>query len=204
MTGSSPLTRGKPTQGGSGPEQVWLIPAHAGKTGRHGPDRQSPWAHPRSRGENTLDYLMNVVAGGSSPLTRGKPPTTNALTVERRLIPAHAGKTFPDGRRHSHARAHPRSRGENLRLLRACRGVLGSSPLTRGKLIADGQSVFVHGLIPAHAGKTTGWRSRRCGCRAHPRSRGENEALAASDATDKGSSPLTRGKRPATTDRTRL
>ena len=29
---------------------------------------------------------------------------------------------------------------------------------------------------------------------AHPRSRGENEALAASDATDKGSSPLTRGK----------
>ncbi len=30
--------------------------------------------------------------------------------------------------------------------------------------------------------------------RAHPRSRGENEALAASDATDKGSSPLTRGK----------
>ena len=34
--------------------------------------------------------------------------------------------------------------------------------------------------------------------RAHPRSRGENEALAASDATDKGSSPLTRGKRSTT------
>ena len=33
---------------------------------------------------------------------------------------------------------------------------------------------------------------------AHPRSRGENEALAASDATDKGSSPLTRGKRRGT------
>ena len=38
--------------------------------------------------------------------------------------------------------------------------------------------------------KTPSWRSGR----AHPRSRGENEALAASDATDKGSSPLTRGK----------
>ena len=32
---------------------------------------------------------------------------------------------------------------------------------------------------------------------AHPRSHGENEALAASDATDKGSSPLTRGKHVA-------
>ena len=33
---------------------------------------------------------------------------------------------------------------------------------------------------------------------AHPRSHGENEALAASDATDKGSSPLTRGKQTGT------
>ena len=49
-------------------------------------------------------------------------------------------------------------------------------------------------LIPAHAGKTPrvsafifmGW--------AHPRSRGENDALSGASSSWKGSSPLTRGK----------
>ena len=50
-------------------------------------------------------------------------------------------------------------------------------------------------LIPAHAGKT------RCHCgpqgcrRAHPRSRGENEAARQPHGWETGSSPLTRGKR---------
>ena len=32
--------------------------------------------------------------------------------------------------------------------------VLGSSPLTRGKLAGEDVDVFARGLIPAHAGKT--------------------------------------------------
>ena len=92
--GSSPLTRGKLRR------NVWrmilprLIPAHAGKTqGQPGglPDRQ---AHPRSRGENEL---VDVSAGGnegSSPLTRGKRTTRIQRPRHRRLIPAHAGKTW--------------------------------------------------------------------------------------------------------------
>ena len=49
-------------------------------------------------------------------------------------------------------------------------------------------------LIPAHAGKTRGKRSRRARQGAHPRSRGENEAQALPDGALYGSSPLTRGK----------
>ena len=70
----------------------------------------------------------------------------------------------------------------------------GSSPLTRGKHdLPDGLEGFL-GLIPAHAGKTMAALQVTSMYKAHPRSRGENEALAASDATDKGSSPLKRGK----------
>ena len=70
----------------------------------------------------------------------------------------------------------------------------GSSPLTRGKLFPALVVGFRWGLIPAHAGKTAESVAPHGTKQAHPRSRGENEALAASDATDKGSSPLTRGK----------
>ena len=70
----------------------------------------------------------------------------------------------------------------------------GSSPLTRGKLHARDERPRHPGLIPAHAGKTSSAQAHMRTRKAHPRSRGENEALAASDATDKGSSPLTRGK----------
>ena len=70
----------------------------------------------------------------------------------------------------------------------------GSSPLTRGKLPVVQRDQAARGLIPAHAGKTTG-RARPAGQSwAHPRSRGENiEKLGGSFET-LGSSPLTRGK----------
>ena len=50
------------------------------------------------------------------------------------------------------------------------------------------------GLIPAHAGKTRRRPERTAGCRAHPRSRGENGAVHLRSDHDRGSSPLTRGK----------
>ena len=55
--------------------------------------------------------------------------------------------------------------------------------------------VSVTGLIPAHAGKTGERAESGCGQRAHPRSRGENEAGDEKGSTFDGSSPLTRGKR---------
>ena len=101
---------------------------------------------------------MNRILGtdiyGSSPLTRGKRFTVTCCPPP--------------------PPAHPRSRGENLIVDRPANPQAGSSPLTRGKLMAlsgHGQGV---GLIPAHAGKTPGRLKVDICAPAHPRSRGEN------------------------------
>ena len=71
--GSSPLTRGKPMSSLKWRRPCGLIPAHAGKTCRLARKRREDPAHPRSRGENDPGGRRQVGAGGSSPLTRGKP-----------------------------------------------------------------------------------------------------------------------------------
>ena len=110
------------------------------------------------------------------------------------LIPAHAGKTawsfvlvLSDG-------AHPRSRGENLRLYGLGAMNEGSSPLTRGKRIRAACPPTATGLIPAHAGKTSPSRATTKHNWAHPRSRGENPEGVQDVLANWGSSPLTRGK----------
>ena len=70
----------------------------------------------------------------------------------------------------------------------------GSSPLTRGKRAPGRGCRHRRGLIPAHAGKTSGQGRARSRRRAHPRSRGENAELMDRYTVQRGSSPLTRGK----------
>ena len=91
--------------------------------------------------------------------------------------------------------AHPRSRGENVSVAAVAVTLPGSSPLTRGKLIDWFKTYLLPGLIPAHAGKTGRACPPRRGCRAHPRSRGENVPGPDTAGMPGGSSPLTRGKR---------
>ena len=111
-------------------------------------------AHPRSRGENETLTLRIGEREGSSPLTRGKLTDLTVPYGLTRLIPAHAGKTtFPKMRLGLFA-AHPRSRGENLKLLFQIREWRGSSPLTRGKRACGDAALDEVRLIPAHAGKT--------------------------------------------------
>ena len=93
-------------------------------------------------------------------------------------------------------RAHPRSRGENWIYASEKSAGAGSSPLTRGKRAQAVREILACGLIPAHAGKTLSSAILRCPPRAHPRSRGENTVYAWYVFTDRGSSPLTRGKQP--------
>ena len=131
--GSSPLTRGKRQGRDVGHRSPGLIPAHAGKTSpwlRPWPPR---WAHPRSRGENLSTGAGPDGQSGSSPLTRGKLEQEGSCAAGERLIPAHAGKTRETTSSACPARAHPRSRGENLDLQPHPRAPAGSSPLTRGK-----------------------------------------------------------------------
>ncbi|EDN80079.1 hypothetical protein ACTODO_00515 [Schaalia dentiphila ATCC 17982] len=155
---------------------------------------RASWAHPRSRGENSGPCTARPILGGSSPLTRGKRPYERGRAEPRGLIPAHAGKTPSYELYRRASAAHPRSRGENAGFRWSSDEVVGSSPLTRGKLPARDTRARRGRLIPAHAGKTSRSRSRRAGRRAHPRSRGENSDPQPLPLTWSGSSPLTRGK----------
>ena len=132
---------------------------------------------------------------GSSPLTRGKLGRHRDGLQDRGLIPAHAGKTRRGGAAGCRPRAHPRSRGENVRAVSSKRSGSGSSPLTRGKRAQAVREILTGGLIPAHAGKTTRCSSTWSSRPAHPRSRGENLGRMFYQLAGAGSSPLTRGKR---------
>ena len=192
--GSSPLTRGKPARRGLEGMVRRLIPAHAGKTTVAALALHGNAAHPRSRGENLPVLHPSMTVDGSSPLTRGKPQRRRGRQRGHRLIPAHAGKTSLPSRWRRPARAHPRSRGENMNARFTSRATCGSSPLTRGKLLLVVISASHFGLIPAHAGKTRGGRRLRVPVAAHPRSRGENKKQRMRSPASNGSSPLTRGK----------
>ena len=175
VSGSSPLTRGKPPSPSSPVLAAGLIPAHAGKTRFRRRQTRSPRAHPRSRGENTNFGKIAVCCPGSSPLTRGKQGWVGSGSLMTGLIPAHAGKTMsgvvsfcqvgahPRSRGETHRRrgrppslqAHPRSRGENCAHFVGDGDGGGSSPLTRGKREHENRRTAKRGLIPAHAGKTS-------------------------------------------------
>ena len=194
--GSSPLTRGKQVGVVPGGAEVGLIPAHAGKTRHSRRPLQPIGAHPRSRGENLARLTAIENAAGSSPLTRGKHGLDDGHAPPVRLIPAHAGKTRAASVHLRIAWAHPRSRGENLSGQESVYFFEGSSPLTRGKQEDRTQLRDVPRLIPAHAGKTQKMRSPGFAWEAHPRSRGENPSVWSFLVGHRGSSPLTRGKRP--------
>ena len=174
LLGSSPLTRGKRQLAGVRDGLRGLIPTHAGKTLSARAIARCSTAHPHSRGENLLITPAQTLLGGSSPLTRGKRRGNGAHPLRVGLIPTHAGKTWPVDRGDPDRRAHPHSRGENLKVSALPPATAGSSPLTRGKPGGPLGGAGGRRLIPTHAGKTTVGRGAQLGAEAHPHSRGEN------------------------------
>ena len=112
---------------------------------------------------------------GSSPHTRGAPPSTATLSNGRRIIPAYAGST------RSHDRYQPRQHG--------------SSPHTRGALDEIIIDSNVIGIIPAYAGSTGGFYHAHIPDMDHPRIRGEHVSRCGFCVVPGGSSPHTRGAR---------
>ena len=92
-TGTSPRTRGKPELTDITQTGMRNIPAHAGKTMPYEPLIPSPEEHPRARGENSFVAAYRAGLVGTSPRTRGKPHASFYQLVNKRNIPAHAGKT---------------------------------------------------------------------------------------------------------------
>ena len=110
--GSSPLSRGIPTQARVQATYIRIIPALAGNTRTATPKTRSVADHPRSRGEYRPSASVTVSENGSSPLSRGILGVVHRGRRCRRIIPALAGNTYP-GRCCGHYHwDHPRSRGE--------------------------------------------------------------------------------------------
>ena len=192
--GSSPRVRGKLKRARGFARCVWLIPACAGKTSSASPRPGVPAAHPRVCGENVGSLHGPLIRRGSSPRVRGKPVHGGHPHTVTRLIPACAGKTFPDPAKTSIPAAHPRVCGENPFPSRRAPHVAGSSPRVRGKPLPVAQGPPRGGLIPACAGKTRGAGLQVQDGPAHPRVCGENAGGDHVEALPAGSSPRVRGK----------
>ena len=191
--GSSPLARGTHNIALAKCRRCRLIPARAGNT-KHFPVQYPRCAaHPRSRGEHEFNTEGMLRGDGSSPLARGTHEGDFGGGAALRLIPARAGNTNSIPKGCYAATAHPRSRGEHMRVTSAVVRRFGSSPLARGTRIQYRRDATRRRLIPARAGNTTMLMMISCTTAAHPRSRGEHLDLAVLRAEVAGSSPLARG-----------
>ena len=114
--------------------------------------------------------------------------------MQRRLIPACAGKTSPPAKKTSSSPAHPRVCGENALGGQYVFGDMGSSPRVRGKQRLRTRRASGVRLIPACAGKTVEEGEYLFAAPAHPRVCGENPTDATTALDPAGSSPRVRGK----------
>ena len=186
--------RGKGKKAAFNDTALGITPACAGKSRRQQSAQTSSRDHPRLRGEKRSHRQESESYPGSPPLARGKGFNVAWYKLGVRITPACAGKRCRDLRFAMAGWDHPRLRGEKscaCRLL-SCRP--GSPPLARGKAPVLLPKVFIVGITPACAGKSSPERIQATLDRDHPRLRGEKEKFAELFAHHVGSPPLARGK----------
>ena len=152
--GSSPHTRGLPVRLGRGRPGGRIIPAHAGFTGSPSPPRSGAPDHPRTRGVYVATHTGLPSFRGSSPHTRGLHEINPKPLDISRIIPAHAGFTVCPYAIPYARGDHPRTRGVYREASSEVIKNGGSSPHTRGLLVAGLPDDLEDGIIPAHAGFT--------------------------------------------------
>ena len=131
--GSSPRMRGKPVRCVVDIVVLRIIPAHAGQTPCDERERRSRTDHPRACGANNDFPSNDSDPEGSSPRMRGKHRSFSFVTLNLRIIPAHAGQTTLAWNHPNTTSDHPRACGANDVLRAGGRQLPGSSPRMRGK-----------------------------------------------------------------------
>ena len=170
-----------------------IIPAHAGNSHHrdsHGTRRPD---HPRACGELSEVDMPAGVPIGSSPRMRGTLHRRRHFQDVRRIIPAHAGNSFPSRSPPRTRTDHPRACGElgGHRRHRVARA--GSSPRMRGTLVANVVTWEPDRIIPAHAGNSLVSIVSSHASPDHPRACGELDLSEIAGEQQVGSSPRMRG-----------
>ena len=130
--------------------------------------------HPRTCGENSVEFTALDLSKGSPPHLRGKPPSRHTISMLHGITPAPAGKTLRQVYRREQRKDHPRTCGENLTNSEGYGREQGSPPHLRGKHTDISMSDGAIRITPAPAGKTILCVKKCIIIKDHPRTCGEN------------------------------
>ena len=136
-----------------GPHHQRLTPAHAGKILFMPLPFLSPWAHPRTCGEDEKVSLIVFLRTGSHPRMRGRLSERGLIQKFAGLTPSCTGKMPGLRLGVLLSAAHPRACGEDVLSSLSPIFVIGSPPRMRGLSSAWSTGGTAAGLTPAHAGK---------------------------------------------------
>ena len=194
LNGSPPRMRGKLNSEREKSRLKRITPAHAGKTPAKYLTAAQTADHPRACGENLLKIKIYHLLHGSPPRMRGKQKAPDRASSRGRITPAHAGKTFVNGKRYYSTTDHPRACGENTLPFGSTFVSFGSPPRMRGKRYFDTCATLDERITPAHAGKTPSTSFTSAKSSDHPRACGENGKPHRLYRGADGSPPRMRGK----------
>ncbi len=186
--------RGKVCAAASAELYFRITPAHAGKSYCTTLEIFSQQDHPRTCGEKTFHIIPPLYIVGSPPHMRGKGGAARPAAAQKRITPAHAGKSSTACGRCSAHGDHPRTCREKERVSRCACWTEGSPPHMRGKGGFPRLAVLHARITPAHAGKRP-----LCGILSvqredHPRTCGEKVRDPQPGSHAQGSPPHMRGK----------
>ena len=125
---------------------------------------------------------------------RGKVVRGHRVRAQRRITPAHAGKSVLTFALNADKRDHPRPCGEKFGYEDNASAERGSPPPMRGKVNVIAAPDVLAGITPAHAGKRGLVYQTEYRIWDHPRPCGEKEGGASRPLTILGSPPPMRGK----------
>ena len=193
LAGSSPRMRGTPLATREQGSRLRIIPAHAGNSSSRILRMSVSSDHPRACGE--LPYRVGERGEeiGSSPRMRGTRGEHHPVLVLDRIIPAHAGNSYPTLVFLSRRSDHPRACGELRYLAASASALAGSSPRMRGTPGPELPQDLVGRIIPAHAGNSLPVMALSPVLPDHPRACGELARRCGRSSGRNGSSPRMRG-----------
>ena len=169
-------------------------PARAGTIGGRSEGRKDRRKHPRSRGDDLLKINIKPWGPETPPLARGRSAPIAPWHTYQGNTPARAGTILTHRAAVLDHRKHPRSRGDDLRVVSWLRSIMETPPLARGRLAASHTLASESGNTPARAGTIGGRFLRRIELGKHPRSRGDDPPKVCMPSVFLETPPLARGR----------